>query len=567
MLTAHAQSDVNFAQRLGSNHYYGTARTMGMGNTVTAVGGDLGSIGINPAGSAVFNYGQIELSPGLNFSSVGAAYAPNASTSFGTATRDSDRRFTLPSVGFSLCFKTGRRTGLCNVTFAVVNNVSNNYLESFAGGGGNDGTSFFANLGAAAQGIPPGDIDSYAPYDNPDLDWAIISGYRAYMLGTVPDKANTYLGNNELLAKDASGNSYHYVPGNLRQQAEVTRLGTKNDIVFNLGFNLSDKFYFGFNLGVPYIRYSYRETYTERAVDPELFPIVFQKTEGGEYVANFNSAQYGYAYSSSTIGVYGKAGVLWRPLDCLRVGAAIQTPVAYGIKESYSNSVTSIFKGGSGTLRGDASSPVGNYDYKFTGPWRFNAGLAYTIGSVAMLSADYEMAAFRGTRYREKYSKLGDDYFSLSNEALGLFLGCSHAMRMGAEVRPLPGFAIRAGGTLSWSPERIWTDNLGKRVDVNEWYADLPAFRSGLRTLEHFDKKGDLTWSASFGLGWSSQGSFFVDAAVRYNAFPTYTYYPYLYGDYAAVDKDNQPLPDISSPRMSVSRSLWDLTVTVGWRF
>ncbi|MFR8803614.1 MAG: hypothetical protein ACLVGR_03915 [Anaerovoracaceae bacterium] len=33
------------------NNYYGTARSIGMGNAMTAVGGDLGSIGINPAGS------------------------------------------------------------------------------------------------------------------------------------------------------------------------------------------------------------------------------------------------------------------------------------------------------------------------------------------------------------------------------------------------------------------------------------------------------------------------------------------------------------------------------------
>ena len=45
------------------NNYYGTARSLGMGNAMTAVGGDLGSIGINPAGSAVFNYSQFAFHP------------------------------------------------------------------------------------------------------------------------------------------------------------------------------------------------------------------------------------------------------------------------------------------------------------------------------------------------------------------------------------------------------------------------------------------------------------------------------------------------------------------------
>lgn len=548
-LAARAQSDVFFAERLGTNHYYGTARTIGMGNAVTAIGGDLGSIGINPAGSAVFNYGQVELSPGISISAAGP-----------TSTR-----MTLPSAGFSLCFNTGRSSGLRNVTLAFVNNISNNYLESFAGERLNNSTSFFANLAAASEGIPASALDGYAPYDNTNYDWAVISAYRAYMIGTVPGSGTSYVANNELLARKGE-DSYHYVPGDLRQRSELKRTGTKNDMVVNLGFNLDDRFYFGFNLGIPIIRYNYTEVFTESAVDPEKFPIVFQ-SKGEEWVEDFSSAKYAYTYASTTVGVYGKAGFLWRPLDFMRIGAAIQTPVAYGIRESYANSVSAQFLSGGISIPRSASSPGGNYDYNFRGPWRFNAGLAFTLGAWGMISADYEMAAYGRARYSEKSAWRGDDYFRTSNRAVNLFLGNSHALRLGAEVRPLPGFSIRAGYTLTGSPERLWTDNFGQSVDVREYYADLPAFESGLRTLQNYRYDKANTWSVSFGLGWSSRGSFFVDGAVRYNSFPSYTYFPYLYGDYAAVDAYDLPVADASSPRFNVSRSLWDLVVTVGWRF
>lgn len=547
-LLTYAQSDVTFAERLGANQYYGTARTMGMGNAVTAVGGDLGTIGINPAGSAVFNYGQVEISPGLSIT----AGQPQA-------------RFALPSAGFSLCFDTGRREGLRNVTFSFVNNVTNNYLESWNASYQSDGTSFFANAAAAAKGIRSADLASAYAYDYPDLDWALISAYQGKMMGGYGIDG-VYLANNELLA-EKDGQTYHYVPGTLNQFSEIKRYGTKNDMVFNLAFNLSDRFYFGFNLGVPIIRYNYGEVFTESPVDREQFPIVFKTSTGQEYTALFNSAKYGYSYASTTVGVYAKAGLLWRPLDFLRIGAAIQTPVAYGISERYANNVSSLFVGDEGSVRGSASSPRGSYDYNFRGPWRFNVGMTWTIGPWALLSADYEMAAFGRTRYSEKSRYAGEDYFSDSNKAISLFLGRQHALRLGAEVRPLPGFAIRAGYTLTGSPERIYTDNLGQSVDVYEYYADWNAFDTGLRTLKGFRYKDSPTWSASFGLGWSSQGSIFVDAAVRFNSFPTYTYFPYLYGDYAAVDKDNRPLPDASSPRLSINMGLWDLTVTVGWRF
>lgn len=549
MLSLYAQSDVNFAQRLGTNHYYGTARTMGMGNAVTAVGGDLGSIGINPAGSAVFNYGQVEISPGLSI-----------------ATGNTSARVSLPSAGFSLCFDTGRREGLRNVTFSFVNNVSNNYLEHFAGENRTGGTSFFANLAASARGIPSRDLESGSAYDYSDYDWAVISAYKGNMLGGYGVDGE-YLANNELLEMDDAGRPYHYIPGVLRQRSDVVRLGTKNDMVFNLGFNMNDKFYFGFNLGVPLIRYNYDEVYNESPEDPDQFPIVFKNTDGSEYTALFHAAKYSYSYASTTVGIYGKAGILWRPVDFLRIGAAIQTPVAYSIKERYANNVTSLFLGSSSRVQGNASSPQGSYEYNFKGPWRFNAGLAWTIGNMAILSADYEMAAFGITRYSEKYAHSGNDYFSTSNRVISRFLGPSHALRVGAEVRPAPGFSLRAGYTFTSSPERIYTDNFGNTVDVDAYYADLNAFETGLRTLQGFRYKPDRTQSFSFGAGWSSSGSFFLDAAVRYNSFPSYTYFPYLYGDYAAVDKDNVPLPDISSPRINVKRGLWDLIVTVGWRF
>ena len=47
--TASAQG-AGEALLFGENTYYGTARSAGLGNAVTALGGDLGSIGINPAG-------------------------------------------------------------------------------------------------------------------------------------------------------------------------------------------------------------------------------------------------------------------------------------------------------------------------------------------------------------------------------------------------------------------------------------------------------------------------------------------------------------------------------------
>ena len=51
------------AINLSEVNYFGTARSMALGNAVTAVGGDLGTVNINPAGSAVAGYSQFTISP------------------------------------------------------------------------------------------------------------------------------------------------------------------------------------------------------------------------------------------------------------------------------------------------------------------------------------------------------------------------------------------------------------------------------------------------------------------------------------------------------------------------
>lgn len=53
---AAAAQDWQDARFFAENNYVGTARTLGMGNAVTAIGGDPGSISINPAGSSVASY-------------------------------------------------------------------------------------------------------------------------------------------------------------------------------------------------------------------------------------------------------------------------------------------------------------------------------------------------------------------------------------------------------------------------------------------------------------------------------------------------------------------------------
>ena len=107
------------------NNYFGTARSMALGNAVTALGGDLGSIGINPAGSAVAGYGQFTITPGLSISSVSSSYSPEGERMYGASNSLMNTRGSLPNLGLSMNYKTGRARGVKAITFSVLSNQPN----------------------------------------------------------------------------------------------------------------------------------------------------------------------------------------------------------------------------------------------------------------------------------------------------------------------------------------------------------------------------------------------------------------------------------------------------------
>jgi hypothetical protein len=97
--------------------------------------------------------------------------------------------------------------------------------------------------------------------------------------------------------------------GALDQYSRVQTYGAKYDILMNMGFNFNDKFYLGFNIGMPVATYRYSEVFQERAIDPSQFEIEYQ--DG--VVTNFTRANYSYNQTSDVSGIYTKVGFIWLP--------------------------------------------------------------------------------------------------------------------------------------------------------------------------------------------------------------------------------------------------------------
>ena len=541
------------AMMFSENNYYGTARSMALGNAMTAIGGDLGSIGINPAGSAVAGYSQITMTPGLSFSNMTSTYAQFGTDVQGPAELTGKTRFGLPNIGYVENFETGNSWGVKSFSFGLVSNRTANYNQRFMGFGTNPYTTRFGELAVAAGDYLPKELDYYDAYYESTAPWDVIAAYRANLISGY-GKENNYAGSTEFVPNDG----YPFVPGELKQVADVLSSGSKQDIVVNFGLNMDDKLFVGINVGIPTASYRYNEFYTETPTNPDMFPITFTP-DGVEIETNFKGGSMEYERSNDIDGIYAKLGVIYLPTKNLRIGAAIQTPTAYTIKEMWQWSAGSTY--GNSTFNSSELSPLGEYTYCLRSPYIANFGVAYTFGGRGFISADYELTDYSVMRFSELHEDFGDDYFYYTNECNRLFAGISHSLRLGLEYRLTPEFAVRAGYSVLTSPEKHYTDASGEDINASIFVDNFDDLRGQLRNASYYQ---DRTDAVSFGIGYSSPGSFFMDLAARRTNYPNSAFAPYYdYQNFDSTGKEN----NYPSPRLLNTRNVWDVVMTLGFRF
>ena len=551
---------LNYSQ----NNYYGTARSIGMGNAMTAVGGDLGSIGINPAGSAVAGYSQFTITPNLTISSMNASYSAYPVGGADRFTNEQNKRltrFSMPNIGLTFNWKTGNGSGLKAITYGLVVNGTNNFTGKMLAGGRNDKTSYQSAMAVAADGYDMDFLNGYSidkdgkrvdrgwdyPYyygddfqNDPNkgkfAPWNVIANAQAGSIANYGDTDDpsyywryraTTEGYSNTGKKDANGNYIYdiFLAGPLNQAYSRNITGSKYDVLFNVGFNFGDTFFVGANLGVTSLNYNYDECYKEAAENPSAFEIDF----GDKGKTCFSDYRTRYSYTADGSGVFGKIGFLWRPVDGLRVGAAVQTPTIMEINERWIQDVNLNYTDAS--FNGSAKTPEGEYSYRLRSPYRLNAGAAFTFAGMALVSADYEMTDYSTMKFMSKDGGWSNDTFSSLNDQIRNCMGVSHMVRVGAEFKPLPEIAVRAGYNFTTTPEYVYEGN--SKTKLND---RINAF--------------------SVGLGYSSNGSFFADIAARMTMLADEYISPYA--DY---------LSDLASPMILNKRDIYNVTATIGWRF
>ena len=374
----------------------GTARSSGMGGAFSAFGADFSTLSINPAGIGVYRSSEFTVTPSMDYSLTSSQY-------LGQKSNDNTSAFYLGNLGFVYSHLTGKKQGLVGINFGLGYNREKNFNNSLIMSGVNQNSSLLDDFAYRADGT---ESDNLYEFEE-GLAWDI------YMIDTV---------NGQPLNYETVYSMWGDNPSSTYGQAQRRILETTGGIgeyVFSLGFNLGNMLYLGGTFGIHSLKYNQHMTHHE-------------EDETG------NIQEFDYFTLDEWLNVSGtaysfKLGILLKPIQLLRIGAAVHFPYSYKIDENYST----YMKGGfdtpvDGVYEYESESPMLDYRYGLETPLKAVGNVGIQIAKFALIGVDVEYVDY--TSMKLKNGSDGYDFYD-ENQSIDNAYRSVLNFRAGAEFR------------------------------------------------------------------------------------------------------------------------------------
>ena len=513
--------------KLIDNDLNGTARYVGMGGAMEALGADLSTIGTNPAGLGLFRKGKTDLSFGLvnqtgmnkfnslsktnmSFDQIGVVFnlskTPNASINIGFNYHKSRNFDQLLNAANTL-----NNASQNKLTYQKYrNNVY--YLHKLKDSQGNvvlknDGTPKLASDNFSFNQVDYLYMNSLPQTTNLDPADPTLKVFK-------PLAATGYLYNQE-------------------------NKGYIGEYDMNLSANLNDRVYLGLTMGIHDVHYKSYAEYTENFLRNNIY--------------NIRGLTLNDWREITGTGFDVKFGAIVRPMaeSPFRLGAYIHTPVWYDLTTSNYTVLTD------GTARPNVGE---TYDFRANTPWKFGLSAGTTLADRIALGATYEYAAYNAMQTRIKDGGTYDWYYgtyyesshndrAMNNHTEDALKG-QHTLKLGAEARITDHFSLRAGYNYL---SALYKDAAVKDGSLNSpgtYYASSTSYVNWKDTNRF-----------TFGLGWNVW-RFNIDLAYQYSQ-QNGTFYPFMnYHEGSAPSVED----NIANPTQ-VNNKQHQLLLTMGYKF
>ena len=395
------------AARIANTELNGTARFVGMGGAMGALGADISVIGTNPAGIALFRSHNVSTSFGFNKNMT-------SSTFNGTKVSDSRTKASYDQVGFVYSNKIGNKTNLRYLNFGFNYHKAANFNRQFSSKGALNGSSLSWQMADMMLGAGYGSQESYDDVLDAENPYTSEYFYGTPFLGMMGARTGLVDG-----FTDKDGFNMLGWNGDMGEYYSREEGGI-NQYDFNMSFNVKDRYYFGVTLGVYDVNYNRYSSYSETLLD-----------DNGADNGNFTLNNW---FSTNGTGYDLKFGFIARPFEYspFRVGFAIHTPVWYMLTDRYTATLDTDVLAMPEPYTENLSqylNPDYVWDYRMRTPWKFNVNMGTTFSGVLAVGAEYEYSDYSYISYKD-YN--GYD-LSSSNVATDKYLKGVHTLKLGME--------------------------------------------------------------------------------------------------------------------------------------
>lgn len=344
--------DVRDLVRYSQTQVFGSARFESMAGSFGALGADLSTSSINPAG-----YGR------YSKSTLGMAFQNT------TINNRSD----FNSSSHSNFVNTFR---LNNFGLVLTNDVSEN----------NKGF-MFSQFGFSYNRVE-NFKDNY--YYAGEQYYSLLDEFCGMAYGLSPDELYTQLAFSSALAWDTyainkdTSDVNNYLPdlgySNVKHQRSVDFGGGIAEYNFNLSGNYMNKLYIGGNIGFRTSNY--------------LEDIVHNEQVLNAATTSLDSFQYHYQLKTKGSGKNIKIGIIYLPIEQLRIGLSFHSPTFFKMKDYYSADMIAYHKDTTLVIP-EEFKPIGEYKYKLRTPSKMIFSLAYIFGTKGALNLDLDVVNYK----------------------------------------------------------------------------------------------------------------------------------------------------------------------------
>ena len=459
---------------LATEDLNGTARYIGMGGAMEALGADISTISTNPAGIGMFRRSWIGASAGATIqkgnSLNGSVYSDNGKT-------NAD----FNQIGFVFAMQTGNESYF-NFGFNYHKRRNFNQILSAMGALSNSSVSEKAVL-AKCSNTP-----SYTNMDDIVFSNDEEQGVKHLPYGT------QFFGMND-------------------------NEGYIAEFDFNISGNIKNRLFLGLSVGVHNVNFKSLANYYENVMYNIHRNLEFDPTSDTD--ADYDRLTANYPYALETVnerkitgsGANIKFGAIWRPIATspFRVGLYIHTPTWYRLSQDIWQDTYTDSKKGTYTVQDSYYN-----EYRLSTPWKFGVSLGHTFSNIVAVGATYEYAKYSSINTADEHSN--DDRavnYNTEESLKGV-----HTLKLGVEVKPVPDVAIRAGYNYQ-----------SAIYDKSNGYKDYVEHTHNSYYCAAFCTSNDYTnWGGTnrltFGLGFALTKNLNLDLSYQY-AFQKGEYHPY----------------------------------------